>query len=262
MASTGYSLAKTRRAHWGDRTTKEKQAAENGCFFKKTHAGSPLGFRTDHPYKLVPDHRRILFLGDSYTEGSGRSPACNYPNVVETMFGHQFGDVEVMNAGVAGYGPVDALNLLGLLREEGYRFNALVYNLFTENDFTDNLPNTERRVIGGIIFRVPRSWLLRTFHPLNSYLFRYAVVVSRMSTLSIEQREQSSLSSGNCLFSEEHHREVSGSLAELVRQSLAANQRVVESKRAQQEFINAITAMKTEADKLGIPLSWLCFQAG
>ena len=46
-------------------------------FLKKAHAGSPLGFRTDQPYKLVPDHRRILFLGDSYTEGSGRSSTCD-----------------------------------------------------------------------------------------------------------------------------------------------------------------------------------------
>jgi len=54
-------------------------------FLKKAHAGSPLGFRTDQQYELVPDHRRILFLGDSYTEGSGRSSTCNYPTVVEEM---------------------------------------------------------------------------------------------------------------------------------------------------------------------------------
>jgi hypothetical protein len=88
-------------------------------FLKKVRAGSPLGFRTDHPYKLVPDHRRILFLGDSYTEGSGRSRACNYPSVVENVLRDQLGDVEVMNAGVSGYGPADALNLLTAIARAG-----------------------------------------------------------------------------------------------------------------------------------------------
>lgn len=227
-------------------------------FLKKAHAGSTLGFRTDHPYKRVPDHRRILFLGDSYTEGSGRSPACNYPSVVENVLRDQLGDVEVMNAGVSGYGPVEALNLLRLLRDEGYRFDALVYNLFTENDFTDNLPDTDRRIVGGVIFRAPRSWFLRTFHPLNSYLFRYALVVWRMGTYSTEEWGQFSLESGNCIFSERHG-EVSPSLGELIRQRLAGSQRVAQSRRAQQEFIRTIAAMKAEADKLGIPFIAVVF---
>jgi hypothetical protein len=85
----------------------EKETSEGTwVFLKKAHAGSPLGFRTDHPYTPVPEHRRILFLGDSYTEGSGHSSACNYPNVVEKVLRQHLGDVEVMNAGVAGYGPV------------------------------------------------------------------------------------------------------------------------------------------------------------
>ena len=228
-------------------------------FLKKAPGGSTLGFRTDHPYKLVPDHPRILFLGDSYTEGSGRSSACNYPNVVETVLRDQRGAVEVMNAGVAGYGPVDALSLLGLLREDGYRFDALVYNLFTENDFTDNLPETDRRIAGGIIFRSPRSWFLRMFHPLNSYLFRYALVVWQLSTLSTEERKPISLNSGPCIYSEEKPSEISPLLRELIQQRLAGSQRVARSKRAQQELLGAIAAMKAEADKMGIPFFIVMF---
>jgi lysophospholipase L1-like esterase len=228
-------------------------------FLKKAHAGSPLGFRTDQPYKLVPDHRRILFLGDSYTEGSGRSSGCNYPTVVEKVLRDRLGDVEVMNAGVSGYGPLDALNLLRLLREQGYRFEAVVYNLFTENDFTDNLPNTDRRIVGGVIFRVPHSWFLRTFHPLNSYIFRYALVMWRLSSFSAAEEKQILLESGNCIFAEERHREVSAELRELIRQRLAGSQRVAQSKRAQEEFINTMAAMKAEADKLRIPLVVVVF---
>ncbi len=247
------------RSSLGGPYYERRTARGTWVFLKKARAGSILGFRTDHSYKLVPDHRRILFLGDSYTEGSGRSNACNYPNVVEDVLRHELGEVEVMNAGVSGYGPVDALNLLELLREQGYRFDALVYNLFTENDFTDNLPNTDRRIVGGIIFRVPRSWFLRTFHPLNSYLFRYALVVWRMSTLSTEERNQFSLGSGRCVFSEERHDEVSPSLGESIRERLAGSQRVARSKRAQQEFIGAVTAMKAEADQLRIPFIVVVF---
>jgi len=238
----------------------ERQTARGQwVFLKKAPAGSTLGFRSDHPYKRVPDHPRILFLGDSYTEGSGRSSACNYPSVVEKVLRDRRGDAEVMNAGVAGYGPVDALNLLGLLREEGYRFDALVYNLFTENDFTDNLPETDRRIVGGIIFRSPRSWFLRTFHPLNSYLVRYGLVVWRLSTFSTEERNAISLESGDCIYSEENPTEVSPPLRELIQQRLAGSQRVAQSKRAQQEFIGAVTAMKDEADKLGIPFIIVVF---
>jgi hypothetical protein len=238
----------------------ERQTAHGTwVFLKKAPIRSTLGFRTDHLYKRVPDHPRILFLGDSYTEGSGRSSACNYPSVVEKVFRDQRGDVEVMNAGVAGYGPVDALNLLGLLREEGYRFDALVYNLFTENDFTDNLPATSRRIVGGLIFRSPRSWFLRTFHPLNSYLVRYALVIWQLSTLSTEQQKAISLESGDCIYSEENPNEVSPLLRELIQQRLAGSQRVAQSKPAQQEFVGTISAMKAEADKLGIPFIIVVF---
>jgi hypothetical protein len=238
----------------------ERQTAHGTwVFLKKAPIRSTLGFRTDHPYKRVPDHPRILFLGDSYTEGSGRSSACNYPSVVEKVLRDQRGDVEVMNAGVAGYGPVDALNLLGLLREEGYRFDALVYNLFTENDFTDNLPATNRRIVGGLIFRSPRSWFLRTFHPLNSYLVRYALVIWQLSTLSTEQQKAISLESGDCIYSEENPNEVSPLLRQLIQQRLAGSQRVAQSKPAQQEFVGTISAMKAEADKLGIPFIIVVF---
>src|SRR4029077_13052145 len=59
--------------------------------------------------------------------------------------------------------------------------------------------------------------------------------------------------------SEENPSEVSPSLRELIQQRLAGSQRVAQSKRAQQEFIGAVTAMKDEADKLGIPFIIVVF---
>jgi hypothetical protein len=80
-----------------------------------------------------------------------------------------------------------------------------------------------------------------------------------MGTFSTEEWRQFSLESGNCIFSEARHGEVSPSLGELIRQRLAGSQRVAQSKRAQQEFIRAIASMKTEADKLHIPFIAVVF---
>jgi hypothetical protein len=93
------------------------------------------------------DRLRVLFLGDSYTEGSER-PA-QLPEVAARRLAERIGSpVEAINA-VGGYGPLDAGNLLEHLVAEGYDFDAVVYGLFLENDFTDNLPATERRVVAG-----------------------------------------------------------------------------------------------------------------
>ena len=119
-------------------------ASGDWVWVRKTHAGSPYGFRTASPYPKRAERLRILFLGDSYTEGSGGAPGCNYPEVAAQRLSERIGaPVEAVNAGVGGYGPVDARNLLEHLVAEGYGFDAVVYSIFLENDFTDNLPGTE-----------------------------------------------------------------------------------------------------------------------
>lgn len=154
-------------------------------FLKKPHPGSPLGFRTAEPHPKTTAARRVLFLGDSYTEGSGRAAACNYPEVAGAVLAERLGrPVAVMNAGVAGYGPVDAVRMLAHLRAEGYEADAIVFGLFLENDFSDNLPGTLRRVVAGVNFRFPESAFLRAFHPLNTRSFRYALFVQRASELA------------------------------------------------------------------------------
>ena len=128
-----------------------------------------------------PRGPRLLFLGDSYTEGSGRDAACNYPEVATAALNERARGraasrrSSAMNAGVAGYGPEESLALLRFLREEGYRFDAVVLSIFVENDFSDDLPGTERRVVAGINFRFPRSPFLRWLHPLNTRTARYAM---------------------------------------------------------------------------------------
>lgn len=157
-------------------------------FLKRPHPGSPLGFRSASPAPRETAGPRLLFLGDSYTEGSGRDAACNYPEVAVAQLNalraaEGAAPFELLNAGVAGYGPASSLALLRFLREEGYRFDAVVLSLFLENDFTDDLPATERRVVAGMSFRFPSSPWLRWLHPLNTRSARYALFLWQASRI-------------------------------------------------------------------------------
>jgi hypothetical protein len=87
--------------------------------------------------------------------------------------------IDVLNAGVAGYGPVEAANLLGYLLERGFHFDVVVFSLFIENDFTDNLPGTVRRAVVGIPLRVPESRFLRFFHPLHITLVQWLTFIAK-----------------------------------------------------------------------------------
>jgi hypothetical protein len=157
-------------------------------FLKRPHPGSPLGFRSAAPHPPEAAGPRLLFLGDSYTEGSGRDAACNFPEVAVAELNARrtaegAAPFELLNAGVAGYGPAASLALLRFLRDEGYRFDAVVLSLFLENDFTDDLPGTQRRVVAGINFRFPRSAFLRWLHPLDTRSARYAMFLWQASQL-------------------------------------------------------------------------------
>ncbi|MCP5058893.1 MAG: SGNH/GDSL hydrolase family protein [bacterium] len=194
-------------------------------FVKKPHSGSPLGFRTAVPYSKVSDSPRLLFLGDSYTEGSARDPSCNYPEVAAATVGERIGKpVALINAGVAGYGPRDTVRLLRHLLQEGYEADAIVFGLFLENDFTDNLPGTTRRVVAGINFRFPHSAFLRAFHPLNSRSFRYALFLERASRIPFGGGAPAQRGDGPCVLTPpEQFTQPPPGLVQLARRRLESN---------------------------------------
>jgi hypothetical protein len=229
-------------------------------FLKKSHPGSPLGFRTRTPYARDPSRPRVLFLGDSYTEGSGRSVECNYPTVAEATLVRKLGmEVEVMNAGVGGYGPADALDLLRFLVDEGYRFDAVAFHLFLENDFTDNLPGTERRVLAGVNFRVPQSRFLRWFHPLNWRTFRFGLFVVRAGSLAGGDTRVLYRDLGDCKPEGERLEAVSPVLRTTVMRRLEGSARAAEVPAAQERVGGAIEAMQQETQRLGIPFALVLF---
>lgn len=140
-----------------------------------------MGFNEKYNYtKTVPaDKLRILFLGDSYTFGSGSSIEKSYCKVVEKYFNaHSEKQCEVFNAGIQAYSPYDSLKLLRLLKQEEYKYNAVVFSIFLQNDFIDEVDNAKRVVaVGGFYQRFPENWFIHYFHPLNTLIFRYIIVL-------------------------------------------------------------------------------------
>ena len=236
--------------------------SENGTrvFLKRPHPGSPLGFRTETPYEKRPARRRVLFLGDSYTEGSGRSAACNYPEVAVATLRDRLGsDWEVMNAGVAGYGPAEAALLLRFLEDEGYSFDAVVWSLFLENDFTDDLPGTERRVVAGINFRFPTSPFLRWMHPLNSRTARYALFLVRAAQLRGASDDAVQRGDGDCRAPDPLPDPVPEPLEALVRRRLDASYRIPLAPLATGVVEESLRALERGAAASGVPLVVVVF---
>jgi hypothetical protein len=204
---------------------------------------------------------RILFLGDSYTEGSGSSPECNYPDVVQRVLrGKWRPEAHVVNAGVSGYGPVEALSLLRWYRAQDCPMQAIVYNLTLQNDFSDNLPGTERRVVAGIIFRFPRSWFLRTFHPLNTRTFRWALVLVYFGRASThEMLNAVSVAGGPCDLSARPLTSVSPFLRVTVERDYENTRHVAACPAGYTEAANAIDEMRTIATQMKVPFFLVIF---
>lgn len=234
-------------------------AGQRPVILKKSFSGTP----TD-PCLLAPDANggpRVLFLGDSYTEGSGRARECNYPNVVEAMLREQWNPkARVVNAGVSGYGPVEALNLLRWQRSRGCRIDAIVYNLVLENDCADNLPRTERRVVAGIISRFPSSWFLRTFHPLNMRTFRWAMILTFFARASTKDMLNAvTVDTGPCDLSTTPLTEASPFVRATVLRSLESARRIAATPGARSEAFGAIGEMRAIAAELGVPFVVVVF---
>jgi hypothetical protein len=90
-----------------------------------------------------PNERRVLFLGDSATEGAFVGEDECYPRVFESLMAARGQSVRVINAGVWGMTTIDELHLLEdkLLPLEP---NMVVIGLFMANDLNMNLAHRER----------------------------------------------------------------------------------------------------------------------
>jgi len=207
------------------------------------------------------DGPRVLMLGDSYTEGSGSSPECNYPDVVERVLREKWlSNAQVVRAGVSGYGPVEALSLLRWYRARQCPINAVVYNLTLQNDFADNLPGTQRRVVAGIIFRFPKNVFLRTFHPLNTRMFRWALVLVYFGKARTQEMLNAvSVPGGPCALDAQPLTEVSPFLRSTVERDFDNTRRVASVINGYDEAARALERMRDIARSLEVPFVLVIF---
>jgi lysophospholipase L1-like esterase len=97
------------------------------------------GLRGSDPRPRQPETFRIVCLGDSFTWGLGVGDDEAYPQLLERRLAERFPgvDVQVLNAGVPGYGTVDELRYfesrIALLDPD-----FVTVQFLAENDFNDN----------------------------------------------------------------------------------------------------------------------------
>lgn len=127
---------------WGDR--------------QATHSSNSLGMR-DRARESVPPtnsaEKRILFLGDSFTEGLGIDYDQTFPAVVERELNSRSASEKTMrcfNAGLSSYSPLLELRALQQLWNQGYQFDEVVL-LVDTSDPQDEL--LYRRELGLAIDR-------------------------------------------------------------------------------------------------------------
>jgi lysophospholipase L1-like esterase len=137
-----------------------------------------------------PGTARILVVGDSFTYGSGVAAEETYPKRLERLLAERTGaPVEVINAGVSGYGTVHEA---AFLRAEGWGYepDVVVVQMFPQNDLDDNLEPFGREVVDGALrARNVRpeglAWLRRGQAALRARSHAYRLLGDRYHLLRI-----------------------------------------------------------------------------
>jgi len=88
----------------------------------------------DYPYHKPKDKYRIVFIGDSFTEGHGVEQSQTYPSVVEMQKKNEW---ECINAGIRGSCPSDAYFRIRKLIALYDDIDLVVLQVY-ENDFEDD----------------------------------------------------------------------------------------------------------------------------
>jgi lysophospholipase L1-like esterase len=97
------------------------------------------GFRIDGMPSPTGPSRRILFIGDSFTQGFGVAGQDTFAALTCERLRTSGIDAVCLNAGVTGFGTAHELRLLRrLLDRTDLRFDAVVFQLCPYNDLRDN----------------------------------------------------------------------------------------------------------------------------
>ena len=99
--------------------------------------------------------RRILVLGDSFTFGWGVQDAEAFPAQVQDLLRKAgFPDIDVINAGVTGYGTVQEAGWFERIQPH-VQADAVLLAFFVGNDFYDNLQLSGYEIVDGYLVDRP-----------------------------------------------------------------------------------------------------------
>jgi lysophospholipase L1-like esterase len=129
------------------------------------------GFRDDHDYAYQKRTNciRVLCLGDSHTEGFESSQHDTFSQVLERYATAHHCEVEVLNAGVSGFGTAEELIFL---ENEGFRYQPdFVVLAFFANDLDDNVKSDLFRLTNACLVTNKLEHLpgVRALRPLNNF---------------------------------------------------------------------------------------------
>lgn len=186
---------------------------------------SPMGFDTnrfgmrdyDHYTRAKPAGvYRIIALGDSFTQGTTKLED-TWPKALERMFEGSVPKVEVLNAGVNGYGQDNEyyyLKKYGL----GFQPDMALVGEFNGNDIFDNCEHNSRTVVDGALIEKTklaqytpeeisrekrRLLFLNKFHLYRLVKYRnYGGIAKHFQKNSAKVRKELSQMTDDCMLSE------------------------------------------------------------
>lgn len=122
--------------------------------FRQPFTTSPVSLRGQEPRPRRGNTFRVVCLGDSFTWGFGVPDDSTFAVQLEEALGARFPDldVQVINAGVPGYGTADQLHFL-TSRADLLDPDLVIVQFLPENDFLENRTPAQ----GGVI--VQDGWL-------------------------------------------------------------------------------------------------------
>ena len=128
----------------------------------------------EHSYEKPPDRKRILLLGDSFIEGLQVDLEKILARRLERKLSEKGYDVEVINAGMSGYGTDQEVLFYEL---EGYKYDPDIVILFllVGNDLTDVLnkklkPYFEMENETLVIKNYPTSYTQSSFYKVKEFI--------------------------------------------------------------------------------------------
>jgi len=132
----------------------------------------------EHARNRTAGTRRLVFIGDSFTEGYGVAQHKVYPARIEKL---SRGSLECLNAGMRGICPSFAFFRLQRLLESGLEFDEVVYQVF-DNDFQDDGIHTDQ-------FKLqldPRECIIRSpFNQANRLFYFFGPAAWPLSQLRL-----------------------------------------------------------------------------